>query len=344
MGHITNKRQRASAPLRIRVLQSALPSHVKSQLFCDLIRANDKYVSWVEQVLTLPSEIFCESSKITRKEKLRRAQSIMDSTVTGHAHAKLEVMKIVCCENASSYAIGLEGPAGIGKTHFVRNAIGETLRRPVHTIPLGGATDTSYLLGSVYTYEGSRPGRLATALIESKCVNPILFFDELDKVSATERGAEIISVLIHLIDPTMNSALRDRYFHGIDIDFSKCTFVFCYNDASRISPILLDRIKRVRMSVPSAEERKCILSDHILPRVQRRLGVGYELTRDAEDFVLSGHTEGMRDVEKDVEHVLSMKLLTNELEEKEDTRITVKFCGSVLARREQENTCHMMYL
>ena len=98
-----------------------------------------------------------------------------------------------------------------GKTHFARAALAAALERPMISIPLGGATDVSYLLGSIYVYEGSREGRLAAALVEAKCCNPIIFFDEVDKVSSTDRGAEIISVLIHLVDPTANSAMRDRW-------------------------------------------------------------------------------------------------------------------------------------
>ena len=33
-------------------------------------------------------------------------------------------------------------------------------------------------------------------------MNPIIFIDELDKVSRTENGKEIIGILTHLIDTT----------------------------------------------------------------------------------------------------------------------------------------------
>ena len=81
--------------------------------------------------------------------------------------------------------------------------------------------------------------------MESGCCNPIIYFDEVDKISSTERGADISSTLIHLIDPTTSKTLRDRYFHGIDLDFSRCTFVFSYNDPSKVNPILLDHPRPV---------------------------------------------------------------------------------------------------
>ena len=39
-----------------------------------------------------------------------------------------------------------------------------------------------------YTYVGSTWGRIVDILMESKCMNPIIFIDELDKVSRTENG------------------------------------------------------------------------------------------------------------------------------------------------------------
>jgi ATP-dependent Lon protease len=51
--------------------------------------------------------------------------------------------------------------------------------------------------------------------MEKKCMNPIIFIDELDKVSKTEHGKEIIGILTHLIDPTQNESFQDKYFNGI---------------------------------------------------------------------------------------------------------------------------------
>ena len=37
--------------------------------------------------------------------------------------------------------------------------------------------------------------RIVDILMEKKCMNPIIFIDELDKVSKTEHGKEIIGIL-----------------------------------------------------------------------------------------------------------------------------------------------------
>lgn len=298
-------------PLRLRVLRSTLPEATRMRIFNELdsAGASDKYMTWVEKALQLPLQTVHSpgyaNSGVPLQQALRRAREIMDASITGHHVAKREVLKFICSARSTqneTYALGLEGPAGCGKTNFVHMAMVPALQRPLVSIPLGGAKDANYLLGSAYTYEGSKEGRLATALVEARCVNPIVFFDEVDKC-----GPEIESVLIHLVDPAV-PILRDRYFHGIDIDFSKCTFVFCYNDARAVNPILLDRIKRITMSAPTPEEREQIVRKHLVPRVQKRLGMtDTSLGDGAVDAVvrLASQGDGMRDVERGVDHVLT---------------------------------------
>ena len=133
----------------------------------------------------------------------------------------------------------------------------------------------------------------------------MIHLDKVDKISATERGQEIVAVLIHLIDPDANAALRDRYFHGIDLDFSKCLCVFVQRHADLVHPILLDRIKRVALVAPTRDGRKAILRDHLLPRAQSRLGTRLGVAEGAMDYLLDRSEGGMRGLEKELDSVLA---------------------------------------
>ena len=307
-----SKRSRSweNVPFRMQVLQSTLSEEVKLGIFEDFkAEQNEKYMSWVRKAIRLPLGIMHKpktSSSI--QSTIRRASELLDETTTGHDTMKREVLKILCqsAQCGTTYALGLEGPPGCGKTHFVKNSLAPALQLPYISIPLGGVSDASFLMGCTYSYEGSKEGRLAAALIEAKCCNPIIHFDEVDKIPKTERGAEIESVLMHLIDPS-EPTLRDKYFHGIDIDFSKCTFVFGYNNPEKISPILLDRIKRISMGPPTMEQREMIVERHILPRVSKRFNVDAKLSKESVESINAriGSGEGMRNVEKYVEHVIS---------------------------------------
>ena len=101
---------------------------------------------------------------------------------------------------------------GNGKTTLIKEGVAKAINRPFHFIALGGASDSSYLNGHSYTYEGSRWGRIVDILMQSKCMNPIIYFDELDKVSETFKGDEIIHMLTHLTDPSQNSHFQRQLF------------------------------------------------------------------------------------------------------------------------------------
>ena len=86
-------------------------------------------------------------------------------------------------------------------------------------------------------------------------MNPIIYFDELDKVSNTSKGREIINLLIHMIDPVQNKHFVDKYFHGLELDLSKCTFIFSFNEPHKVNYILLDRITKVETKFLSLAQK-----------------------------------------------------------------------------------------
>lgn len=336
-------------PLRIKVLQSNLPDSLKTQLFHDLSHPiADKYLQWCLKMLRMPIGVYHRSivtSDVPRT--LREAKRSMDDIIVGQEVAKREVMKLLHQsldnprEAPTAYALGLEGKPGCGKTQFVRRAMVTALNRPVISIPLGGTSDgASFLWGHSYSYEGSKEGRLAGGLMEVGCCNPIIHFDEVDKVVERERGgSEIIASLIHLIDPSANTSLRDRYLHGLDIDFSKCIFVFSYNDPEKINPVLLNRIKRIGFDTPTHVQKKEIVQTQLIPRIQARLHTTVTFEDSTLDWMLTVNEgdSGLRDLEKSIDHVLSCAGLSKVLDGTSSDVIDLSFareCMVDLVRHE----------
>ena len=145
--------------------------------------------------------------------------------------------------------------------------------RPFAFIAMGGSSNGSTFEGHNYTYVGSTWGKIVDILIEKKCMNPIIFIDELDKISKTEHGKEIIGILTHLIDSTQNDSFQDKYFNGIDLDLSKALFIFSYNDYELIDRILLDRIHRIKFEHLTINDKLIITEKYILPEIYKKIGL-----------------------------------------------------------------------
>jgi ATP-dependent Lon protease len=98
-------------------------------------------------------------------------------------------------------------------------------------------------------------------------MNPVIYFDELDKVSDSAKGEEIIGVLTHLTDSSQNSLFHDKYFSQLTFDLSKCLFIFSYNDETKINPILKDRMYHIMTKGYSQKEKSVISNKYLFPRL-----------------------------------------------------------------------------
>jgi ATP-dependent Lon protease len=208
---------------------------------------------------------------------MENAKTTLDNVVYGMDDAKHQIMQMIgqWISNPTSVgtAIAIQGPMGTGKTTLVKDGISKILNRPFAFIPLGGATDSSFLEGHSYTYEGSTWGRIVDILIQSKCMNPVFYFDELDKVSDTPKGEEIIGILTHLTDTTQNSQFHDKYFSNIDFDLSKALFIFSYNDETKVNPILRDRMYRIKTDGYKSPDKQIIATNYLLPKIRDAVNI-----------------------------------------------------------------------
>ena len=206
---------------------------------------------------------------------MENAKNTLDKAVYGLNDAKMQIMQMMgqLITNPSSIgtAIAIQGPMGTGKTTLVKEGISKILNRPFAFIALGGATDSSFLEGHSYTYEGSTWGKIVQILVDSKCMNPVIYFDELDKISDTPKGEEIAGILTHLTDTSQNTQFHDKYFAEIDFDLSKCLFIFSYNDESKINPILRDRMYRIHTKGYDKKQKTIIANDYLLPTIREQV-------------------------------------------------------------------------
>jgi ATP-dependent Lon protease len=322
-------------PLRYQILRSHLPIDIKAvairklesiQKMEESSNEFHKMSNWIDGLLNIPFNKFVDTNITFESSKpeeitsyLTNVKEKLDASVYGHVEAKSTLLEIVASwvtnPTAVPTVIGLQGPPGTGKTTLIKDGVAKALGRPFSMFALGGATDASYLEGHSYTYEGSMWGRLAGILMECKCMNPVIFMDELDKVSETKHGEEIIGVLTHLIDYSQNNVIQDKYFAGVPLDFSKALFIFSFNDESRLNPILKDRIHIIRTDECKKEAKLVIAKDYLLPKILANVKFSKEEIIFTDETILNmieKYTEnesGVRNLKRSIESVI-MKLNT----------------------------------
>jgi ATP-dependent Lon protease len=285
-----NKITRIEKPYRITLLESEIPAVFKASAMKKI--ASLRYMepgsgeyykvkNWVDTFMqipfgkykTLPVNISDGVDKC--HEFMEQAQKTLDDAVYGLNDAKMQIMQmlgqLVTNPQAIGTAIAIKGPMGTGKTSLVKEGISKILNRPFSFIALGGATDSSFLEGHSYTYEGSVWGKIVQIIIDSKCMNPVIYFDELDKISDTPKGEEIAGILTHLTDTSQNSEFHDKYFAEIDFDLSKCLFIFSYNDESKVNPILRDRMYKIQTKGYDKKEKTVISTNYLLPKIREQV-------------------------------------------------------------------------
>ena len=249
--------------------------------------SNDYYkqLTFVKNLLKFPwpspgDDIFFDNLATDNSKAslyIKQIEEKLLSLSFGHLEAKKSLLQLVgkwiSNPKSSGSAIGLVGPPGVGKT-LLAKSISQALNIPFAQITLGGQNDGELLHGHGYTYTGSQPGMIVKKMIEAGNQRCILYFDELDKATPKNgKVNEISSILIHLTDPNMNNSFQDRFFQGVDFPLNKVIFVFSYNDSDLIDPILLDRIKEIKVKPYTVQDKINIVQNFILPEMKQNVGM-----------------------------------------------------------------------
>ena len=193
-------------------------------------------------------------------------------------------------------------------TSLIKNGLAKSLDLPFQLIALGGCNDTSILEGHNYTYEGSTWGRIAQAMIDSKCNNPIILMDELDKIGNSRYSENVNGILTHITDHTQNANFRDRYFTDIDIDLSKVFFIFSFNHEDEVNKILKDRMYVIRLKGFNKQEKIQIAKKYFLAEMENMFHLKNSLIwRDnIIDWLINEYCadeEGVRNLKRKIETV-----------------------------------------
>ena len=282
-----------------------------------------KLSKWINGISMIPfgkykiNDYNKDSDKNDIQTHINKCYGDLDNTIYGQYTVKNKIIQVVSQNIINPMSniniIALQGPPGVGKTSLIKNGLSKIMNKPFHLIPLGGCSDSSTLDGHNYTYEGSTWGKLVNILMQSQCMNPIIYFDELDKISKTPRGKEIVGLLTHLTDPIQNQNYMDKYYEGIKIDFSKVFFIFSFNNINLIDPILKDRLTIIKYDSYKTNDKIIIAKKYLLPSILNNMGndnTDYIFDDTVISYLIKNFVdkeEGVRNLKRSFEDII-MKL------------------------------------
>ncbi len=229
------------------------------------------YVDWVT---SLPW-----NKRVNHPIDLTQIKATLDKNHYGMESVKeriLEYMSVLKLRTDKGLGIArapiifLVGLVGTGKTTFAY-ALSEALGRPIARIPFGGMGSARDLRGQSRLHLESEPGLIVKSLRSVAVKNPIILLDEIDRVTEEAR-ADIMGVLVELLDPTQNDRFLD-HFIDYPIDLSEVLFVATGNNTANVATAVMDRLEPIQMPSYSDAEKTHIAQEYLLPKALAESGL-----------------------------------------------------------------------
>lgn len=279
--------------------------------------------NYLDTVLDLPWGKYTKA-----KLSLDKAEAVLEKEHYGLKKVKERILEFLAVHilnpEIKGQIICLAGPPGIGKTSIAKS-VAKAMGRKYARVSLGGVRDEADIRGHRKTYVGAMPGRIITALQQADSANPLILFDEIDKLCSDIKG-DPSSAMLEVLDSEQNSAFRDHFLE-VPFDLSKAVFITTANNVSAIPTPLLDRMEVIELPSYTAEEKFHIAKDHLVPKQLKEHGLKaaqLKISDDAIKDVISFYTKeaGVRSLERSIASICrkaARKIAANEVK-----RISIK--------------------
>ena len=280
-----------------------------------------KSMNWLRTVSKIPYgkyktlAVSKTDTQETIKNFFNNVKQKLDKNIYGLEDVKQEILEFVARKisnpDSKGHVLALYGSAGVGKSKIIKS-LAEALDWPFYQINFGGLNDVSLLTGHSETYVGSKPGKLVEILTNCNYMNPIIYLDEIDKISES-KSAEIFGILTHLLDEEQNAAFQDNYLSNLNIDLSKVFFVLAFNDITKVDEIVSDRMKIIYINPPTLNEKLIICQDKLIPEILSNVtlqnNIDIIIDKEVIEYIIVNKTQkesGVRQLRKNIEKIIEV--------------------------------------
>lgn len=287
-------------------------------------KMESKMSAWFDHVVKIPFGILnpIRTEDVSIGKLLKTVREKLDQELFGMEKVKEELLMILNNKLRNPIAgrntIALVGNPGVGKTAIVL-ALCKALGIPYHAISMGGKRDVSFFTGHDFTWQGSQPGIIVSALQSMKCINGVIFFDELDKLTDEDRGMQCSNFLLHITDFTQNHNFVDEYIKQVPVNLSNIWFIFSLNDEKKIDSTLRNRMTFVQVNGYSDEEKYQIIKNYIIPKFLKEMALEDDITFTQETIEhivkKTKQEDGVREAERNIRQILDKVNLLKSLYE-----------------------------
>jgi ATP-dependent Lon protease len=257
--------------------------------------------NYLDTVLDLPWGKYTKA-----KLSMEKAEAVLEKDHYGLKKVKERILEFLAVHmlnpEIKGQIICLAGPPGIGKTSIAKS-IAKAMGRKYARVSLGGVRDEADIRGHRKTYVGAMPGRIITAISQAGSANPLILFDEIDKLCSDIKG-DPSSAMLEVLDAEQNNAFRDHFIE-VPFDLSKAVFITTANNVGAIPAPLLDRMEVIELPSYTAEEKFHIAKEHLIPKQLKEQGLKatqLKISDDAINELIQYYTKeaGVRSLERSI--------------------------------------------
>ena len=279
--------------------------------------------NYLDTILDLPWGKYTKA-----KLSMPKAEAVLEKDHYGLKKVKERILEFLAVHmlnpEIKGQIICLAGPPGIGKTSIAKS-VAKAMGRNYARVSLGGVRDEADIRGHRKTYVGAMPGRVITAISQAGSMNPLILFDEIDKLCSDIKG-DPSSAMLEVLDSEQNNAFRDHFIE-VPFDLSKAVFITTANDVSAIPGPLRDRMEIIELPSYTAVEKFHIAKEHLIPKQLKEHGLKarqLKITDDAINDIIQFYTKeaGVRSLERKIASICrkTARMIASE----EVKRVTVK--------------------